>query len=206
MYLTFIIRPVLFCLLAMLLGTGFVTAAELDDASFFVDAFTAYQKKDYLLAIEKTDQLNQLFPDSPLRDVALLLIARSSIKSGDNERAAKAITSFNNEFSDSSLKTTVEEELQSLSARHRKGEPLPPNKQLQTAAQKVRTERLAQERIAAEKAAKESIKVVISVREGGVVSAAGENGSIPVEISNRGKNSEEFIRRQPANHFKVLIF
>ncbi|HBA72683.1 MAG: hypothetical protein A2X82_17760 [Geobacteraceae bacterium GWC2_55_20] len=226
-YLDRIIRPVCISLLVMLLGTGFLFAAEVDDAAVFVDAFAAYQKKDYLTAIEKADQLIQMFPDSPLRDVTLLLIARSCIKSGDNQRAAKALTSFNNEFSESNLKTTVEEELLSLAIRYKNGEQLAPNKQLQSAAQKVRAERLAQERaaaakleqerlarekaereriarekieaerrarekLAAEKAAKESIKAVITVKDGKVV-AAGENGGIPFEVSNRGKNSEEFM-------------
>lgn len=211
----------------MLLGTGLLFAAEVDDAAIFVDAFTAYQKKDYLTAIEKAGQLTKMYPDSPLRDVTLLLIARSSIKSGDNEGAAKAVTSFNSEFPESSLKTTVEEELLSLVARYKNGEQLAPNRQLQVAAQKVRAERLTQERaaaakleqerlarekaerervarekieaerrarekLAAEKAAKESIKAVITVKDGRVVTA-GENGSIPFEVSNRGKNSEEFV-------------
>ncbi len=211
----------------MLLQTGFAFAADIDDSAIFVDAFSAYQKKDYLTAIEKADQLNQVFPDSPLRDVTLLLIARSGIKSGDNERAAKAVTSFNNEFPESSLKATVEEELQSLANRLKKGEQILPNKQLQVAAQKVRTERLAKERAAAlkleqerlarekaeqlriarekieaerrakekaaaEKLLKEGIKAVIAVMDEKVVEA-GENGSIPFDISNRGKNSEEFL-------------
>lgn len=211
----------------MLMQTGFAFAADIDDSAIFVDAFSAYQKKDYLTAIEKADQLNQVFPDSPLRDVTLLLIARSGIKSGDNERAAKAVTSFNNEFPESSLKATVEEELLSLANRLKKGEQLLPNKQLQVAAQKVRAERLAKERAAAlkleqerlarekaeqlriarekieaerrakekaaaEKLLKEGIKAVIAVMDEKVVEA-GENGSIPFEISNRGKNSEEFL-------------
>lgn len=221
------IRPVFISLLFMLLGTGFAFAADIDDAAIFVDAFSAYQKKDYLTAIEKADQLNRMFPDTPLRDVTLLLIARSGIKSGDNDRAAKAVTLFNNEFSESSLKTTIEEELQSLAIRHKRGEQLPPNKQLQAAAQKVRTERLAKERaaavkieqerlarekaereriarekfeterramekLAAEKAAKENIKTEIIVRDGNIV-AAGDNGNIPFEISNRGNKGEEFV-------------
>jgi len=211
----------------MLLGTGFVFAAEIDDAAIFVDAFSAYQNKDYLTAIEKADQLNQIFPDSPLRDVTLLLIARSSFKSGNNERAAKITASFYDEFAESGLITTIEEDLQSLLKRHRNGERLPPNKPLQTAALKAREERLVQERAeavkreqkrlaieraererialekieaervaeekaAALKAAKESIKVVVTVKDHKIVTA-GQTGSIPFEVSNRGKNSEEFV-------------
>ena len=212
----------------MLMGFGLVFAAEIDDAAVFVEAFNAFQKKDYLFAIEKANQLNQVFPDSPLRDINLLLIARSSIRSGDNELAAKTINKFNGEFTDSPLKSTIEEDLLALGSRLLKGETLQPNKQLQVAAQKIRDERLLlervaaqkleqeklakekaererialekaaaekkeRERLAAEKIAKESIKAVISMDEGGSLAAVGQNGSIPVEISNRGKNNEEFL-------------
>jgi tetratricopeptide (TPR) repeat protein len=223
-----IIRLLLIGLTVLLLGTGFVYAAEIDDASIFLDAFAAHQRKDYLLAIEKIEQLNQLFPDSPLRDVVLLLAARSSYNAGDNERAAKTVTTFISEFPESSLKTTIEEDLLTLSSRRQKGETLIPDKKLQTAALKFRTERLAQERLAAakleqerlakekneleriarekaeterrikelaaaEKAAKESIKVAVSIRDSGVVTAVNESGNLPVDISNHGKRSEEFI-------------
>lgn len=215
-------------MIAMLLGAGFVLAAEIDDAAVFVEAFNAFQKKEYLLAIEKANQLNQVFPDSPLRDVTLLLIARSSIKSGDNELAAKTINKFKEEFSDSGLTSTIEEELLVLGTRHLKGEKLQPDKQLQAAAQKVRDDRLAfehaaalkleqeklarekaererialekaeserreRDRIAREKAEKEDVRTAISVLNGGATVAAGQNGSIPIEISNRAKTSQEFM-------------
>ncbi len=222
------IRPLQLCMMIMLLVTGFVFAAEIDDAAVFVEAFNAFQKKDYLLAIEKANQLNQVFPDSPLRDVTLLLIARSSVKSGDNERAAVTVNKFREEFAESGLISTIEEELLSLGTRHQKGEVLQPNRQLQASAMKIRDDRLAQERaaalkleqeklarekaererialekaeaerkererLAAEKAAKESIKAVISIRDSGLLVAAGQNGIMPFEISNRGKNVEEFM-------------
>jgi uncharacterized repeat protein (TIGR01451 family) len=212
----------------MLLWAGFVFATEVDDAAVFVEAFNAFQKKDYLLAIEKANQLNQVFPDSPLRDVTLLLIARSSAKSGDNERAAQTVNKFREEFAESGLISTIEEDLLTLGARQKKGETLQPNKQLQAAAMKIRDDRLAleraaaqkleqeklakekaerdrialakaeadrkeRERLAAEKVAKEGIKAVISVRDSGLLVAAGQNGIMPFEIANRGKNSEEFL-------------
>ena len=227
LFITFI-KPFIFSIIAMLLGAGFVLAVEIDDAAVFVEAFNAFQKKEYLLAIEKANQLNQVFPDSPLRDVNLLLIARSSIKAGDNELAAKTINKFTGEFSDNPLTSTIEEDLLALGSRHLKGEQLQPNKQLQTVAKKVRDDRLAlelaaalkleqeklareraererialdkaeaerkeRERLAAEKAEKESIKTAILVPEEGTVVAAGQNGSVPIEISNRAKNSQEFL-------------
>jgi uncharacterized repeat protein (TIGR01451 family) len=232
------LKSILLTLIAILMGAGFVFAGEIDDATIFVEAFNAFQKKDYLLALEKANQLNQVFPDSPLKDVTLLLVARSSIKSGDNELAAKSVNKFKDEFSDSALVSTIEEDLLALGARHLKGEQLQPNRQLQAAAQKVRDDRQAQERVTAlkleqerlarekaereriamekaererialakaeaerkereriarEKAEKESIKVVISVPDGGAPVAAGQNGSMQFEISNSGIKSEEFL-------------
>ena len=124
------------------------SSAEIDDSTVFIDAFNAYQQKDYLLTIEKCDQLNQVFPDSPLRDVALLLTARANLKSGNNERAAKAVTLFTTDFPESSLKTSVEDELRELASRLQKGEVLTANRSLQTAANKVRSDRLERERTA----------------------------------------------------------
>lgn len=205
-----------------------IGSAEIDDSAVFVEAFNAYQQKDFLLAIEKCDQLNQAFPDSPLRDVTLLLIARASIKSGDNERAAKSVALFTAEFPESSLKTSVEDELKTLASRHQKGETLPPDKSLQASARKVRADKLAlqraaeakleqerlskikaeqdrlarikleeerreKERILAEKLAKASIKAVILIHENAGAVSVGSGGSIPVEITNKGKNSEEFL-------------
>lgn len=123
-------------------------SAEIDDSTVFIEAFNAYQQKDYLLSIEKCDQLNQVFPNSPLRDVALLLTARANLKSGNNERAAKAVTMFTTDFPESSLKTSVEDELMELASRLQKGEVLTANKSLQTAANKVRSDRLERERTA----------------------------------------------------------
>jgi len=141
------------------------TAAELDDSNLFIEAFNAYQKKDYLLAMEKVEKLTQVFPDSPLRDISLLLLARSSLKSGNNETAAKAINRFNSEYTENSLKTTVEEELLSLGARQKKGEKLAPNLKLQATAQKVRNDALAMERAVAMKAEQERLAREKSERE-----------------------------------------
>jgi hypothetical protein len=121
-------------------------SAGIDDSTVFIDAFNAFQQNDYLLAIEKCDQLNQVFPDSPLRDVTMLLVARASLKSGDNERAAQSVAQFTSEFPDSSLRTSVEEELKVLASRRQKGEELAVDIRLQNAARKVSSDRMARER------------------------------------------------------------
>ena len=150
----------------MALLTGFLVlfpgappslATELDDSSLYVEAFNAFQKKDYLLTIDKVSQLTQFFPDSPLRDITLLLLARAGLKSGDNALAAKTITQFTTEFSESPLKTSVEDELLTLGARQNKGEKMSLDKTLRAAAQKVRNDQLAVERAIALKAEQERL-------------------------------------------------
>jgi len=225
-----IITRLILSLFVIVIAFSSVNAAEIDDSTVFVEAFNAYQQKDYLLTIEKCDQLNQVFPDSPLRDVNLLLIARASLKSGDNERAAKSIALFTTEFPESSLRTSVEDELRTLASRHQKGEILAPNKTLQTAASKVRSdtlareralalklemervarikaeqerlarikleeERLEKERLLAEKLAKANIiaSIALSLHDDAGSVSVGSSGVLPVEISNTGKASEEFL-------------
>ena len=197
------ITGLILSLIVILIPFSSANAAEIDDATVFVEAFNAYQQKDYLLTIEKCGQLNQVFPDSPLRDVTLLLVARASLKSGDNERAAKSIIMFSTEFPESSLKTSVEEELKTLANRHQKGEILAPDKTLRTEASKVRSDtvareqaaalKLEKERLLAEKLAKESIIAAITPLESSLAVPVGGNGRLPIEIVNTGKNSEEFL-------------
>ncbi len=229
-YINGTITRLILSLFVISIAFSSVNAADIDDSTVFVEAFNAYQQKDYLLTIEKCDQLNQVFPDSPLRDVTLLLIARASLKSGDNARAAKSVTMFTTEFPESSLKTSVEDELRALATRLQKGEILAPDKTLQAAAGKVRSdtvareraialklemeriakakaeqERLARikleeerrekERLLAEKLEKASMRaaITLSLHEGAEAIPVGSNGVLPVEISNKGKTSEEFL-------------
>ncbi|MDD2853761.1 MAG: hypothetical protein PHY09_17885 [Desulfuromonadaceae bacterium] len=185
-------------------------AAEIDDSAVFIEAFNAYQQKDFLLTVEKCDQLNEAFPDSPLRDVALLLAARANLKAGDNERAAKSAGLFLSEFPGSSLKSSVEDELKTLVERHKKGETLAADKTLRASARKVRAERaqaeqerlalikqeeerLEKARLLAEQRAKESIKADIAWLDDGRTVRAGSTGAVPFEISSRAKESEEFL-------------
>lgn len=227
-YVPYTLTHIILTLLIVFISFAPGNSAEIDDSTVFIEAFNAYQQKDYLLTIEKCDQLNKIFPDSPLRDVTLLLVARASLKSGDEERAAKSVSMFLTEFPESSLKTSVEEELKVLASRHQKGDVLTVNKILQSAARKVRSDRVAQERAAelkmemeraanakaeqerlarvkleaerrekerllAETLAKTRIKASITLHEGAGTVPVGANGSLLVEISNKGKNSEEFL-------------
>lgn len=130
---------------------------DYDDSNLFMEAFTAFQGKDFLLSIEKLNRLEQLFPDSPLRDVSLLMLSRAHQRSGDNQAAGVAINRFTKEFGSSPLATSVETELATLGKRVDAGEKLHQNKQLHTAALKVRNEQLAKERAIALKAEQERL-------------------------------------------------
>lgn len=164
-FVTRLLKPVLYCALVVLFGTGIAFSAEQDDSNLFVDAFNAFHKKDYIRVIEKADQLYRLFPDTPLRDVSLLLQARAALKSGDRELAAKVVNQFQAEFADSTLKASIEDDLLKLGTRLKKGEKLLPDKKLQAAAQKVRTAHLEQERATALKAEQERIAKEKAERE-----------------------------------------
>lgn len=178
-------------------------STELDDSVLFVDAFNAFQKKDYLLTIDKIGQLTEIFPESPLRDISLLLLARAALKSGDNELSAMTIQRFTVDFPDNSLNTTLEEDLLTLAKRRSKGEKIPPNRQLQAIALKTALDRLAREstekerKLAAEKEAKEGIKLAIAMPLGNQLVEVGNNGQISFELVNNGAKSEEFLLSAP---------
>ncbi|HPX60661.1 MAG TPA: hypothetical protein PLN25_02685 [Deltaproteobacteria bacterium] len=198
-----VIRPLVAAITMLLMGSGLLFSAEIDDSSLFVEAFQASQSRDYLLSIEKIDQLEQLFPDSALRDVSLLLKARAALKAGDNQLAAKSMGRYLSEFSDNPLTAGVEDELIGMAARQRKGEILSPDPHLMVAAEKVRDKRLAlarveaerreRERIAAEQKAREGIKLAISMPPARLNLEVGSLASVPFEITNRGSGREEFL-------------
>ena len=207
----------LLCTVLLPLTLAFSAQAEVDDSSLFMEAFNSFQRKDYLLSAEKLQQLNQHFPDSPLRDVALLMLARSNQRAGDNETAASIINQFSGEFGSSTLAGSVEEELLTLGKRQKAGEKLAPNRQLQMAATKVRNEQLAieraavekaererlareqaeaerreRERLAAIKAARDAISFSIEPPAGELWAEAGVATTIPFALVNQGVGTEEF--------------
>ncbi len=147
----------LFILILFLLSSVPALHAEIEDSSLFMEAFNSFQKKDYLFSIEKLNQLNNLFPDSPLRDVSLLMIARSQQRAGENDAAATTVNHFIKEFGTGTLAGSVDEELIALGKRKTAGEKLGLNRQLHAAATKVRNEQLAVEKAAALKAEQERL-------------------------------------------------
>lgn len=154
-----------FFLFSLLLAQHVPAAADYDDSNLFMEAFNAFQGKDFLLSVEKLNRLEQLFPDSPLRDVSLLMLARSYQRSGDNQAAGATINRFGKEFGNSPLATSVETELTALGARVGTGEKPAQNRQLHAAALKVRNEQLAKERAAAQKAELERLARERAIQE-----------------------------------------
>ncbi len=131
--------------------------AEIEDSSLFMEAFNAFQKKDYLFSVEKLKHLNSLFPDSPLRDVSLLMVARSHQRAGEYDAAATTINQFINEFGTGTLAGSVDEDLIALGKRKTAGEKLGYNRLLHAAAVKVRNDQLAIEKAIALKAEQERL-------------------------------------------------
>lgn len=156
------------CLCLVLLYCLFAPAsaqAEADDSSLFMEAFSAFQRKDYLFSIEKLTLLEQLYPESPLRDVSLLLLARSQLRSGNNAAAARVANHFTKEFGAAPLAESIEPELISLGKKQQAGVKLPTNKSLYATALNVRNEQLALERAAALKADQERLALERAERE-----------------------------------------
>lgn len=155
----------LLCFVLLVFSLAAPVRAEVDDSSLFMEAFNAFQRKDYLFSAEKLNQLNQYFPDSPLRDVSLLMLARSQQRAGENEAAGRSINQFSAEFGASTLASSVDESLLTLGKRQKAGEKLLPNRHLQIAANKVRNDQLAIQRAAAERAERERLAAERAERE-----------------------------------------
>jgi len=215
-------KPVLNSLIIVLLGAGFVVAAEIDDSSMFVDAFNAYQNEDYLLATNKLSTLNQLFPDTPLRDVALLLLARAGLKSGDKELAAHSIGNFTRDFARHPFTPDTGEELKNQSILLQRGEERHSTARAADHSQ-LALEQPDERRSLKHQAASQSnqpagpesdkntsvgekrkqkasrkitpvdITAAITVSIKDLVVEAGQTGFIPFQMSNPGPVDEEFI-------------
>jgi len=167
---------------------------ETEDSQVFIAGFNAYQQKDYATSIEKMNEVLQKHPDTPLRDMALFWLARSYYKAGNHQEAARYLSQFSKEYPDNSLKSTVEDELLSLTARYEKGETLPVGPPVvkqpeRRAAQKTKheTERPAavnseQERVAAAQA-EEVARVASEKAEQDRLSAAKADGTLRAEAA-----------------------
>jgi uncharacterized membrane protein len=182
---------------------------ETEDSQVFIAGFNAYQQKDYASSIEKMNEVLQKYPDTPLRDMALFWLARSYFKAGNQREAARYLSQFSKEYPDNPLKSTVEEELLTLTARYERGEQLPTGTPLtkqpdRMAAQKIKAEK---ERIAADKAeeAKHAAAVAESARIAALKLAEENAAAEKVEMARvaAAKAEQERISAEKAEEAKL---
>lgn len=181
-------RPVLISMLVLLMSAGFVYADSDEDSTLFVAACNAQQQKNHLLALATGEQLLQAFPDTPLRDITLLLMARSSLQSGDTQRAAALFSRFLSEFPDRTRLAEGDTALSGLHQRLKQGERLLPDRQLQAQAAQRYADFLLQEQ-----RRKADIQAVVKLSAPSLPVAAGETALLPLEIANRGSTAETYL-------------
>ena len=125
-------------LIGVILITSFIAspAYSLDtkDSQLFITGFNAYLKRDYPEAIANLSEVLGKYPDTSLRDMAILWLSRSYYKSGNQQDAARYMAQFFKEYPESPLKGTVEDELTELAAKYQKSESLPTQQTAKTTA------------------------------------------------------------------------
>jgi len=185
-------RPVLISMLLLLFGTGLSSAAEVDDSSLVVDAFNAFQAQDYRRALDTIETFQQTFPDSPLRDVALLLLARSALKIGEYDRAARAVSRFNTEFPSSPLWQGADPELKQLATRRHEVVKVSPETSATAAMRPGQATLTSPGEQPLERPLQGSVRIV-SLLGGQQSIPVGQRGSIPFEIVNHGSTAVKVL-------------
>ncbi len=97
-------------------------SVDTKDSQIFIAGFNAYLKRDYQTAIENLSSVLDKYPDTSLRDMAILWLSRSYFKAGNQKEAGRYMAQFFKEYPDSPLKGTVEDELTELAAKYQRGE------------------------------------------------------------------------------------
>ncbi|GAB4302465.1 MAG: hypothetical protein Fur0034_17320 [Desulfuromonadia bacterium] len=108
----------------ILVSFGAPVHADSPDSQLFIEGFNAYQKSEYTVAADKMNQVLGKYPDTPLRDMALFWISRSHYHLGNNREAARYFSQFMQEYPESPLMGTVEEELPILAQKFLRGETI----------------------------------------------------------------------------------
>lgn len=85
-------------------------AYQSHEAQEFMAGFTAYKKGEYSLAIGKLSPLLSQ-PDSQLRELTLLFLARSYFRDGKGDESAFLIRAWEEEFPHSTLKASIEQDV-----------------------------------------------------------------------------------------------
>jgi hypothetical protein len=109
-------------LLASLLATP-AYSVDTKDSQIFIAGFNAYLKRDYQSAIENLSEVLEKYPDTSLRDMAILWLSRAYFKAGNQKESARYMAQFYKEYPDSPLKATVEDEINELVAKYQREEP-----------------------------------------------------------------------------------
>jgi outer membrane protein assembly factor BamD (BamD/ComL family) len=104
------------------------------DSQLFITGFNAYLKRDYPEAIANLSGVLEQYPDTSLRDMAILWLSRSYYKAGNQKDAARYMAQFFKEYPESPLKGTVEDELAELAVKYQKGESLTTQQAAKTTA------------------------------------------------------------------------
>ncbi len=137
------------------------SAYQSPEAQQFMSGFNSFKNRDYTEAIQHfTSLLNQ--PDSQLRELSLIFLARSYFKNGKIDEAAYLLHTWEGEFPGSDLKNTLEQDLVRETGKVDVKAIIARKEQERIAREKAEQERLAalkaeEERKAREKAEAERI-------------------------------------------------
>lgn len=131
--------------LSALSWTTSYAAQQTPEARQFMSGFNAFKERNYGKAIDQFSPI-LIQPDSQLRELTLVFIARAYFKAGKIDEAAYAIRIWEEEFPTSSLKGTLEQDLLSSVATVDR-------KALATIRQRKEQERIARERAEQERLA-----------------------------------------------------
>lgn len=112
-----------FFLIASLFATP-AYSLDTKDSQLFITGFNAYLKKDYPAAIANLSEVLEKYPETSLRDMAILWLSRAHFKAGNQQVAAKYMAQFIKEYPESPLKSTIEDDLAELAAKYQRGEPV----------------------------------------------------------------------------------
>ncbi|MBT0662775.1 hypothetical protein KI809_00525 [Geobacter pelophilus] len=134
-------------------------AYQSPEAQSFISGFNSFKNKDYQSAIKQFSTLLGQ-PESQLRELSLVFLARAYFKEGNTSESAYLLYLWKQEFPDSNLKTTLEQDLMRETAKIDINAILARKEQERIAREKAEAERIArekaeQERLAAIKAEEE---------------------------------------------------
>ncbi|GAM10641.1 hypothetical protein OR1_02930 [Geobacter sp. OR-1] len=190
------------------------------EAQNFMSGFNSFKNKDYRTAIKQLATLLEQ-PESQLRELALVFLARAYFKDGNTDESAYLLHLWKQEFPDSSLRTTLEQDLLRETAKIDIATILAKKEQERIARERAEQERLAAikaeeerkaremaeaERIAREKAAAERLanhkaaiyatvstpKLLLSLPSNDLEAVAGKEMSVLLTVTNPGILPDSF--------------